>query len=221
MCEPSHSIIQYPPDDKNDNDQDGMTSLSAQSNVRETLIGKLGQWARRVRGWMHLSKMGSGHSETIDVCTSNHVMNRYSDILSLYEAHWWNRQVKRDGGKASSDIQLLAATDYAKAVSIGNLTNLRNFLEQSILKTDRIGGYVNRFRNNFLNLDGRVKFDQRCQEVLKVKPTLLLDERKLQIPKQSIANFVLGFTRKRGLIVPEWADDQSLWTPALEKQLST
>jgi hypothetical protein len=257
MCEPSHSILQYNPPEKQDDDFDGgVTSMSAQAGQysRDGLLAGLGQWAKKIRGWMHLSMLGKGHSETIGA-RSNGLMYRYDDVFRLYEAHWWNRRVIRDGAirrgsyvdAVITDEQLKAATDYAMTSSIGDLSQLRRFLEQSLLKTDRASGYLAHFRNDFLNVDGRSAFDQACKDVLNVTPSRLMStnisndrsralltmtapeiEREIKggvvgskksrpLSLESITKFVIGFTRKRKLLVPEWADDDSLWTSGLGK----
>jgi hypothetical protein len=242
MCEPSHSIIQYnPPEHDDDGDGPG-SSMSAQAGQysRDGLLAGLGQWAKKIRGWMHLSMLGKGHSETLGA-RSNGLMYRYNDVFRLYEAHWWNRKVIRDGalqrgGYASNVIitqqQLDAATNYANLVSIGDLGQLRRFLEQSLAKTDRSQAYLNQFRAGFLNVDGRIQFDKDCKEILKVSPSVILDQavgvvnspvgkadpsKGRPLSLESVTKFILGFTRKRKLIVPEWADDASLWTSGLGK----
>ena len=233
MCEPSHSIIQYTPDGQDDDDNTGGMVLSPQSGsyTKARLVEGLGKWAKKVKGWMHLSMMGSGHSETIEARTQNQ-MYRYDNIFWLYEAHWWNRNVVRDGilnsafhrRVAASDYQLDAATNYAKTVSIGSLSQLRNFLEQSLIKTDRTYPYLDQFRKGFLNDKGRQQFDSNCQKVFKSSYSNLiasLRNKKSSHSIDSVIKFVVGFTRKRNLIVPEWADDTSLWTPALGKLKSS
>lgn len=255
MCEPSHSILQYNPPEKQDDDFDGgVTSMSAQAGQysRDGLLAGLGQWAKKIKGWMHLSMLGKGHSGTLGA-RSNGLMYRYDDVFRLYEAHWWNRNVIRDGAIRNgshignvtiTEEHLRAATDYAMSVSIGDLGQLRRFLEQSLAKTDRTQGYLAHFRNDFLNVDGRIQFDKACNEVLQVTPSKLLstniaspvsrlrmtlpveanklgavaDKKKSgPLSLQSLTKFIVGFTRKRKLLVPEWADDDSLWTSAMVK----
>lgn len=221
MCEPSHSIIQYDPPGNDDDAQGGQSAQSGEY-VRNGLLAGLGQWSKRIKRWFHLSMLGKGHSETIGA-RSKGLMHRYDSTLRLYEAHWWNRQVTKDGAISNGNYisvnvsheQLQEATEYAKLVSIGDLGQLRRFLEQSLEKTDRQYVYLDRFRNNFLNKEGREEFDKKCQQVFNVKPNRLVDISNgvQRIPLQSVIKYVLGFTRKRKLIVPEWADDTRLWTP--------
>lgn len=250
MCEPSHSIIQYDPPERDDDDNDGGMSAQAGQYVRDGLLVGLGQWAKKIKGWMHLSMLGKGHSETIGE-RSNGLMYRYDDVLRLFEAHWWNRNVVKDGairsgsydhGVLTTQQQLDAATNYANLVSIGDLGQLRRFLEQSLAKTDRSQAYLQMFRDGFLNVDGRIEFDRGVKDVLKVEPSVLMrtnlaspsqvailngmkpvigkreDSKKSRpLSLESITKFVLGFTRKRKLIVPEWADDANLWASAIVK----
>ena len=250
MCEPSHSIIQYDPPERDNDDFDGGMSAQSGQYVRDGLLAGLGQWAKKVKGWMHLSMLGKGHSETIGE-RSNGLMFRYDNVLRLYEAHWWNRAVVKDGAMSNgryvnhvttSQLQLDAATNYANLVSIGDLGQLRRFLEQSLAKTDKSQAYLCMFRDGFLNVDGRTQFDKDVKDVLKVEPRVLMstnfanplqvgvlngmrseignrDNSKKSRPLSldSITKFILGFTRKRKLIVPEWADDASLWVSGIVK----
>jgi hypothetical protein len=245
MCEPSHSIIQYdPPEfDKDGDDQGSSMSAQAGQYSRDGLLSGLGQWSKKIKGWMHLSMLGKGHSETLGA-RSNGLMYRYNDVFRLYEAHWWNRKVVKDGAIQSGSYahnvivtqqHLDAATNYANLVSIGNLGMLRRFLEQSLAKTDRSQTYLNQFRDGFLNVDGRIQFDKDCKEILKVSPGMILGQtmrawgspvgkadssKGRPLSLESVTKFILGFTRKRKLIVPEWADDASLWTSGLGKPKS-
>lgn len=184
-------------------------SPQAGTHIIGQLLGELGKFSKKVRGWMHLSKMGSGHSETLSA-RSNQAMYRYHTTMSLYEAHWWDRKVTRDGGPNFGEPQFAAAKEYANMVSIGNLSQLRNFLEQSLSATDRREPYVGRFYENFLNSTGRAEFAAKFKELFKVSRFSSFSS-LTNIKTESLTKFMVGFTRKRKLIVPEWADDDKLW----------
>lgn len=216
MCEPSHSIIQYnDPNDPMDDDMNG--SAQAGSFKISQLTNGLGKWAKKIKKWFHLSMMGQGHSETIGARGTS---LRYSDdVFALYEAHWWNRTVKYDGYRALRvseffrDQMMQCATKYANMVSIGDDTQLRRFLGESMKNSDRPHSYVDQVHSNLLNADGKIEMERQCKVAFKMPFTraniIELSENKLN----NLIKFTLGFTRKRKLLVPEWADDNRIWVP--------
>lgn len=213
MCEPNHSVIQC--EDPNDGDDDGLTAQGGYSTGR--LTSGLTKWTKKIKKWLHLSMMGSGHSETIGA--RNLVpMHHYHRVFSLYEGHWWDRTFCRDGGLYGSSEQFECARDYSHQVCMGDLTQLRRFLETSFSNTDRLWMYVLRFRENFLNADGRKAFDKKFKSAFRCP---FSDRALYQVDKQRFAKFALGFTRKRHLLVPEWADDDRIWTPNSGKLVSS
>lgn len=185
MCEPYHSISQFRDDD---NDRLGCT------------LGPIAKLLKKLGGFWHLSKMGKGHSGALECVrnTSNHgahvsfLVPEHND----YEVAWWNRHLKPDRSKPNQDA-LLAAKDYANLTSIGSLHALRQFLEMSIKLSDKPMMYLTMMRH-MLNKKGLVQWDLARKKL------------KTRNPK-SLSSFCIGFTRKRGLLVPEWSDDAHLW----------
>lgn len=220
MCEPTHSIVQYDdPNDKNDNDSDdGELSPQAKQYPQSQLTGRLSRWAKKVRNWFHVSKLGRGHSETIGERTGVSLYS-FDHVFSRYEAHWWNRTVVRDGGLHRDEVALTSAEDYAKLTSIGDLTQLRRFLEVSMQNTDRPESYIEAVWSSLLTSDGNRQFESDYNKYFKSKYTRYDLSVRLQDSKKrlEIVKFVIGFTRKRSLLVPEWSDDAALWSP--EKKL--
>jgi hypothetical protein len=214
MCEPSHSVIQFKDHDDDDD------SLSAQGGGfhRTTILGKLMGYAKKFKDWLHVSRMGLGHSETVGKILSSVSRWNYDLVMTRYEGHWWNRQVKVDGGYCvpsyDQSYALQAATDYCRAVCTGNLSLLRQFLEASLTKTERPMAYLDAFRM-LLNEKGKASLEKDAKK--KMKKNLALLCRDFGQPeskqRQQATNFLLGYTRKRHLLVPEWADDNNLWTP--------
>jgi len=225
MCEPCHSIVQYP-----DHDDDDRSS----GTPTEQRISKLGQWLRKFGQWLHLSKMGNGHSEA--VAKTSLQAELFIPTPTLYEVNWWERKMHIDGAfrggfnnigrnalgsqyqpnewsEHSRELREMvrkeafdAAQHYANAVSIGNMTTFRRFLTTSLQKSDQPSKYVSHFQF-MLNRDGRdlflkkvAEFTMRCGRVSKVNV-------------DRMTKLILGFTRKRELLIPEWADDKSLWVP--------
>lgn len=214
MCEPSHSIIQTD-DPHNPPDDDNYSSPQA-TFAQNRLLQGLGTWAKKIKNWLHLSQLGKGHSETLKSRVASVSSWAYDDVFTRYEAHWWDRKVVFDGGKLvykQREERLAAATKYAEAVSIGGLSQLRNFLEVSMQNTDRIEAYSSMFREKFLNFDGRVELENRSKKVFKVPLYKMFYLKKNEKQVESWIKFLMGFTRQRKLLVPEWADDDKLWLP--------
>lgn len=211
MCEPSHSIIQYS-DPDGDNDNNG----SAQGGYRaRQLTQGLGKWTKKIKDWFHLSMMGQGHSETIGARASNVAMYDYHEIFALYEAHWWNRKVVPDGFAAvRSGPRFDCAWQYANQVSIGDMTQLRRFLETSMRNSVRPQQYADLFWTSMLNRDGRQQFESRFSKVFKRNLRGNGMANVVRDKKSEFTKFMLGFTRKRDLLVPEWADDNRIWSPS-------
>jgi hypothetical protein len=99
-----------------------------------------------------------------------------------------------------------AAQHYANAVSIGNMTTFRRFLTASLQKSDQPSKYVLHFEL-MLNHAGR---DSLCK---RVKEFTMRCGRVSKTNVDRVTKLLLGFTRKRELLIPEWADDKSLWVP--------
>jgi len=142
MCEPTHSIVQFP----NNDDQGNSTEPRVRSK-----LGKIAEWGKKIRDWFHFSTMGAGHSANLELVGAQEILLPSS---TQYEALWWNRTVHIDGryrGKEfDKEIAGNAAHSYAKEVSIGNLTKLRMFLETSMRKSERPGMYINAFLTQML-----------------------------------------------------------------------
>lgn len=209
ICEPTNSIVQYPPED------DGGTP----TEVRLSGFQKVLEWGKKVAGWLHFCKMGGGHSDVT-------VVRESSGFASLipqetkYEALWWDRQVRLDGNYYGHDFDkgdaLKAATTYAQGVSIGSLTALRRFLETSLRKTERPASYVQAFGEQFLLKGGRDEFFTRLRAILKVRSFNYYEmfrDRPKPDQLEHVIRCMLGFTRKRKLLVPAWSEDDQLWKP--------
>jgi hypothetical protein len=217
MCEPFHSIVQFP-----HSDDHGPTGPRIEAGARlaeKSGYGVLG-WGKRILRWLHFSKMGAGHSETMQ---QRGLASRFLPTQTNYEVAWWNRVTKLDGGfhvghSIEKDEALECAEVYAKRVSIGDLGQIRRFLEQSLLKSENSGGYLGRFLDGMLNQEGRGVISGKLRKILGSENLALSLSRydRLKLvgpPLDGSIKVVLGATRKRGFLVPEWADDDLLWKP--------
>jgi hypothetical protein len=203
MCEPMHSIVQFPDRDDDDNPTK-IDHITPPPGSDPSIWEKL---KKKISEWYHFSCMGSGHSEALQVTAKARVRLPQD---SKYEAAWWERKVTLDGYYYGIDFQkpyaLQAATDYANKVSIGNLTLFRQFLEWSLRKSDRPNVYKEAF-GLMLNPKGRDEFRKKMR--------MYIGTQICQENLESAIKVLLGFTRKRDLLVPEWADDTKLWTPKI------
>ena len=197
MCEPHHSIIQL-----SDDDTKGM------------FLGNVGKWCKKIGKFFHLSKMGKGHHGTLRMAER---ANRGQKIEFAdkydYEVCWWDRTISPDYCLPPENAKKLAKS-YADLTSIGSLHLLRQFLEASLRSTRTPNDYLLVFRRYLLNNKGKKEFDRACRQKLKVQNIY-----QLKKINSSIVKMVLGFTRKRDLLVPEWSDDSRLWLPS--KKITT
>jgi hypothetical protein len=147
MCEPAHSVVQYDPNDS-DNHFNGMDMGS--------ILSKMGSCAKRVGRWFHLSKMGAGHSQAT-------MMGRrqllYLPEGTPYEGSWWNKgQFEYDGWHNKPDQERIdAAEEYHKRACIGSMQIFRRFFEESMKKSSRPSGYIERFVESVMVKEARDK----------------------------------------------------------------
>lgn len=211
MCEPCHSINQYPDD--------------PDINPRvQTAFEKVAGAFKKIGSWFHFSKMGMGHSESIQY---NQLHEHWIPEPTRYEVEWWHRRFKRDGSfnyqgrgygtwgiDLPPDIAPLAddaedsARIYAEQVSYGSLPIFRRFFETSVMKTERPFVYFSQLMD-MLNVTGQNLLDQKVKRAFG-QSMHTVNTRKYREP---IMKMCLGFTRKRELLIPEWADDAKLWLP--------
>jgi hypothetical protein len=224
VCEPAHSIVQFePPDDSSPPPSDGGTTPSGWKG-----------WLKKFGGLFHLSRMGNGHSESLtfhrdqlcadmNVAEPNLIYKKAPPFLvkplAYYETNWWERKLVLDGYgcNATDPIKIQesfdAAQQYASHVCLGSLHAFREFLGTSIMKSGDPISYALNFRT-MLNKRGRREYEHRIKvgkiETTYFKLNIIKDMTKC---RDGLRRLCLGFTRKRHLLVPEWADDASLWTP--------
>lgn len=198
MCEPSHSIVQ-------------VTLNSHQHrmlNLGKTPIDCSSLFPKEIGNYAHYSALGNGHSETASLIG---LRGQDSDRLILYEAQWWDRKFALDGyGEVEQDA-FDSAKRYAEKVSIGSLHALRSFLEKTLQKTNRIHMYHMYFRS-ILNVDGRREFDAKIKKAYPRPGRFNFSGDDMDTNRVPFTKICLGLTRKRKLLVPEWADDNPLWS---------
>lgn len=193
MCEPAHSIVQYPPD--NDGTHFG---------TPETILSKLGNWTKKIGRWFHISKMGKGHSAA--------TMHGHRQLLYLpepvnYEGFWWNKgSFELDGYSrivVPGDPQFEAAKEYHMRACMGSMSIFRRFFEASLQNTNRHSSYVSRFSECVLTSKGK---DLLRSKIRRLFPR---DQGK---DRDRFIKLIMGFTRKRNLLVPEWSMDDAFWS---------
>lgn len=197
MCEPAHSIVQYP----QDNDD------SFHFGDTESVLSKLGNWTKKIGSWFHISKMGKGHS-----AATMHGMRelRYLPAPVNYEGFWWHKgSFELDGYHPiirPDDAQFEAAREYHMRSCMGSMSIFRRFLEASLQNTDRHSIYVSRFSECVLTTAGR---DMLRSKIRRLFPR---DRMLAGKDKERFIKLVMGFTRKRNLLVPEWSMDDAFWS---------
>jgi hypothetical protein len=187
MCEPTHSIIQIPL--KVFTLKDGILEqdsvlLSAQFCLGETKRQLLA-WSHQTRDYLHLSRLGQGHSESIQLTTNN--VHLFPDHVK-YEGLWWERKTRLDQaphggwiqefledatkapvmtkllatelGKELQESSLTAASKYAERQSYGSILVLQSFLVESLRRTERPYLYVNEIKYKLLSHDGAIEFQR-------------------------------------------------------------
>lgn len=219
MCEPNHSIVQYPTGD--DDDDRGTPTASSERIEAAVSKNRLASWGKKIREFFHFSTFGAGHSGATGF---GYHEERWLPSPTSYEAMWWVRKVSFDGefrGRSfNKDEALSAATEYANRTSIGSLSIFRKFFELSLKQTYKPNAYIDIFLMHLLNKEGRAAVDEKLWKAFRLRSIPKFGYSLFGVPKNrsvSVENFVkflLGFTRKRNLLVPEWADDDKLWLPS-------
>jgi hypothetical protein len=209
MCEPAHSVVQYP--DRSDDDHDlPFGGMPMEQRLKSTLGEKVVALGKRIKGWFHFSKIGSGHTDAIKLS------GKSSLILpehTRYEGIWWEREFKLDGKFRGPSIDKQLALEVASQYhqeSVGNsMSKFRQFFERSILTSTRPHLYVDSFLNRCLNAKGRDEVYKKLKRIFGMS----VFARRNHAEKKEATSLIMGYTRKRELFLPHWADDDKLWTP--------
>lgn len=205
MCEPHHSTVQFPSDDS--------TTGSPNDGRLHTGLGTLGKWLKKVGSFFHLSSMGSGHSES--VLWAKTKADFLPNEVARYETEWWNRGVRLDGRfKGTSCFQqeaLEAAERYSWAVSIGGMTQFRRFFEASLLNSERPQAYIDRFIEDMIRKEKRDETVYQLKAKLNRKQNNRLYVQHGDSLLTTAIKVMLGITRQRSFLVPEWSDDDRVW----------
>ena len=186
-------------------------------------LGPVAQYLSEIAGFFHLSRFGTGHSESKYGKGDKWFM---LPTPTCYEIHWWNREVQFDGGLATPrkltlyerNPKLLAlirdtmkkeaikaCTEYANRTSIGNPGSLRRFLEETIQTSDRMIIYEDVFRRLFSPV-GLHEYEGRLKLAGIVGFREFDNDRKVRLAK-----VICGMTRVRKFMNPEWADVPEFW----------
>lgn len=240
MCEPFHSITQFPAISQEEgrftSPGDNLSVLLSQTlqapiithglalrdnaviNVKSDPFSNLGV---EIDEFVNFSRLGLGHSESMEVAgLSRRKVPQLPDD-TRYEVAWWERRVRIDGHfkggpKWVEQQAFKSAEKYAQLSSIGNLSIFRRFLEQTVRKTtaSRRACYFMRVLESLLTVEGRQQLYYKLQQAMGGQKGVdaIWSMEKLDADMfDRCVSAMLGFTRKRHLLVPEWADDDSLW----------
>jgi len=206
MCEPHHSIVQFPPQD----DDNPYSDLPG--GRLGMVLGKVARVGKKVRGWFHLSRMGAGHSEATQQIFGRVDLPGFNSL----EVAWWKRQTRFDFPSINrSDEAWSAAREYAERTSIGHIQTLRRFLEESITHSDRPWSYWEQMRQMLMPA-GISQLEEKTRRVIGDKICRPSSFARISLsPKlqRQLANCIVGLTRQRNLLTPVWADENRLWLP--------
>lgn len=197
MCEPTHSINQFPPDDPGGSNQ----------SFAKAVESKPKSWFKRILDWFHFSAMGHGHSEAIHAIGMVDAWR--TPAFNRYEANWWDRTVEVDTYSTyelDREMALRAAKEYAQRVSIGSLHGLRSFLEVTLGSTTHIEQYLHGAIPRLLSPRGKQQFDSKIGYLRRRDPDY----------QTKLAKITCGLTRRRENLCHAWADDGALWVPNKE-----
>lgn len=218
MCEPAHSVVQYP-HDFDDTDLPFGGQMDKESRLKSAL-GKACGWTKKIGKWFHLSRFGAGHSKATLV---DGRQSLYLPKATLYEGYWWDRKFSLDGlpdWKAKEDpLALKAAQQYHNDSVMGNMSLFRRFLETSMRKTSHPLGastYVHTLINSVLTTEGGNKLLARFRRVFGGKSfrfETVMGPYANEVDINRSIKLVMGFTRQRRLFLPHFSDDNSLWVP--------
>ncbi len=231
MCEPFHSITQFPALTEEQDSLRPQLEAATQSPIvsyglalRDNATIKVisdpyADLGVEIDEFVNYSKMGLGHSESLARLPARARRRLPQD--TRYEVAWWERRVRIDGGfyggpKYLEQQAMESAKKYAHLASIGSLPIFRRFLETTVRRTDewRRFQYFQRVLENLLTAEGREQLARKLQAAIGGrKGASILDSLPLlDVPLfDRCVNAMMGFTRKRELMVSEWADDDALW----------
>jgi len=211
MCEPYHSVVQYP---TNFSDDDLFMSGQMDNETRiKSVFGRGADWLKKIKGWFHFSSFGAGHHWAIPPKAEE-----YLPKPLLYEGEWWNRKFAFDGydWPQLSDASVAAAREYHNQSAMGNVCLFRRFLETSMLRSKAYHGastYVTRLIEDVLTTDGVNKLLEKFRRVFgkHAKPGSAMNSQCHPKQVKKGVDVVMGFVRKRVLFLPHFADDAGFW----------
>ena len=212
MCEPAHSIVQYP-EDFDDSGLPFGDYIDKETRLARAL-GPVYRLGKKIKGYFHFSMFGGGHS----IATMEHAKNTiYLPAASLWEGKWWIRRLDSDSFRASIATCEAedAAREYFDRCVNGNIHLFRRFIETSMRNT-RLNDpalYVRHLANFVLTPETGDKLYNKCVRLF----GCTLTERRLYcIGKEQVIRMVMGFLRKRENFCDQFADDSKFWKHPIE-----
>lgn len=199
MCEPAHSIVQYP---ENFSDVDLPFEDTLDKEIRlKAGLGPAFKWCNKVDGYYHFSRFGAGHSLAIPIPVNNY---RYLPIPTYYEGIWWEKRVVFDDGSPNGSMP--AAVKYHNLSVMGNISLLRRFLETSISKSRYAYLYAEVLIDAVFSRKGRDAIHAKVKKVFgnNIDIHYLFSDRG-HIKNKAMKIF-LGATRHQDFLQPQFGD---------------
>lgn len=200
MCEPYHSIVQYP-DDFDDTGLPFEGQMDKESRLKAALGSAMG-WARKFGKWFHFSRWGAGHSSAIALGGR---ASLYLPPDTRYEGNWWDRTFHIDGVSytPNSEEAKRQAEKYHQISVFRDIRSFRLFLETSLNITDRFHLYLDPLRGIFT--------PQAMDHAMDLIRMINGKNYRLISNRPSTVKAILGVTRARSNFQTHFADDEKLW----------
>ena len=220
MCEPTHSVVQYPAVNiEGDPVDQYLTAAFRRSLSKGQQIGDL----------IHYSMAGFGHSECISKIPT---ADSYLPAATRYEGNWWDRTFAIDGpfngphkDQLSTKEAFDTAAEYSRRVSTKDIPTLQQFVRDCIQNSERPETYVDIVLSKVLRGGARaVCWDTLRAALAGDKPnsryaiTAGLRQANPEAWRR-LQDAVTTILTKRENFSDVWADDQKLWTPDNEPLL--
>lgn len=143
------------------------------------------------------------------------------DDLSVYNSCLSNCYTLYSARTKIADLEdrRLKARKYSEDTATGTMGKLRQFLNLSIRKSGEPEKYVVNFFE-MLTKSGIVSLEKKIIAITGMKKDFSMFERfswklkkhlKDKRTLESVIKVILGYTRRRNFLTPEWADDTKLW----------
>lgn len=163
---------------------------------------------------------------------SGYFFNHYAidGVIAVEKGYWTETVVPpeiAELGKQYYEEAIASATRYDVLRTTQNMSVFRRFLEESLIVTDRPGGYLNNFLHGVCTADARDRWLKKVRKIASPKFLQHLSsgdtqqitqywtstmEREFAAVKKQIIAATIGLTRDRSFLQSHFATCDRLWT---------